>query len=524
MINFNGLKYLTLLIFPLLIFSQNSEYSGKKISNICDYVIANSFSSNIDAQNALEMVLSVTGSNQRFAIKQCDNIFNAIAIVDNQGVRYILYDKEFLDLVASGNKSKLSILAHEVGHHIYEHTLSEPKTLEESRKWELEADEYSGFVMYKLGATLVEAQQAVSNLGPDFDDTYSTHPTKSKRLQAIENGFIRAKNESYDDLYQHDKLTAQDYFYKAMNSSDPKFQIDMYSMCLQIDPNYSPAAHYNRALANEELENYVAALNGYTETINILGNDTEYFEPFHNRGVIYYEFGEYDNALADFSKVILIDPNNLFSTLGRAATYNKLGNYYDAISDYNKVLKINPEYFDAYYLRAGVHVSIGKYENAIEDYTIAIKSNPLDYEAWVKRGKVYYRMRLYDKASSDANRAIKINSDNPESYFIRAKSYLAIEEWDKAIDDYTILIRISPINNHISYFQRGFAYLKSGQYRKAINDFTDLIKLEPNEAKAYFNRGISKSALGLDACSDNKKACSLGTKIACEWFREDNCD
>ncbi|MEC8537757.1 MAG: tetratricopeptide repeat protein [Bacteroidota bacterium] len=77
---------------------------------------------------------------------------------------------------------------------------------------------------------------------------------------------------------------------------------------------------------------------------------------------------------------------------------------------------------------------------------------------------------------------------------------------------------------HIFFFNRGLAYLKLGQHLKAINDFTETIKLKPNEAKAYFNRGISKSILGLDACSDNKKACSLGRKIACELFRDDNCN
>ena len=56
----------------------------------------------------------------------------------------------------------LSILAHEIGHHVNGHTLGEKETtLSESRQMELEADEYSGLYMFKLGASLSQAQEAI---------------------------------------------------------------------------------------------------------------------------------------------------------------------------------------------------------------------------------------------------------------------------------------------------------------------------------------------------------------------------
>ena len=100
--------------------------------------------------------------------------------------------------------TNMSILAHEVGHHINGHTIDvllyankaiEEESLAASRSMELQADEFSGFVLAKLGATINQATEAVSKMTSDEDDTYSTHPKKSKRLIAINKGYQRAKNQ-----------------------------------------------------------------------------------------------------------------------------------------------------------------------------------------------------------------------------------------------------------------------------------------------------------------------------------------
>jgi len=105
----------------------------------------------------------------------------------------------------SNSWSNLAILAHEIGHHVNGHSLDlllyglgkkNDQTLEKKRKQELEADEYSGFVMHKLGATLEQAQSAVKLISSNSDDTYSTHPNKSKRLSAIEKGFNMSRSST----------------------------------------------------------------------------------------------------------------------------------------------------------------------------------------------------------------------------------------------------------------------------------------------------------------------------------------
>jgi len=264
------------------------------------------------------MILDATGSTQRFALKECSNISNAIATT-YKGIRYILYDKEFMESIAARTNSwsKVSILAHEIGHHVYGHTLSEAPSLSASRQMELEADEYSGFVMYKLGVSLSQAQEAIHLASTNKDDTYSTHPSRDKRLRAIAKGYNKSKND-----YIVKTLTAEDYFYKAYNNLKSfHYQIENYTKCLRLDPDYSSA--------------------------------------YNNRGIAYGELGKYKDAIADFTRAIRIDPDEAKPYYNRGIEYGKLGNYNDAIADYSRAIRIDPDYTNAYFERGKAKENAG---------------------------------------------------------------------------------------------------------------------------------------------------------------------
>ena len=194
-----NLILLTILTSFNFIFSQNLDYDNKYESiEICNAIQGKSFTSKKAADNALDKILSVIGATKRFVLQECANINNAVALTYN-GVRYIMYDPEFMNqLNYSNDWSKIFILAHEVGHHINGHSidvilgingLGKELSLSEKRTQELEADEFAGFVLGRLGASLSQAQSAIKSISNNEDDTYSTHPNKTKRLSAIKRGY-----------------------------------------------------------------------------------------------------------------------------------------------------------------------------------------------------------------------------------------------------------------------------------------------------------------------------------------------
>jgi hypothetical protein len=142
------------------------------------------------ALEIVEQILSYTGLPQSFDLYSA-NIYNAAALMAN-GKRVILYDPQLIadiENITDHDWPAVSILAHEIGHHLAGHTLAEVY----NRAYELEADYFSGFILQKMGATLTESQ-AVMNLLRDHANM-TDHPPQAERLAAIERGWNEAARQ-----------------------------------------------------------------------------------------------------------------------------------------------------------------------------------------------------------------------------------------------------------------------------------------------------------------------------------------
>ena len=122
-------------------------------------------------------------------------IDNAVATIVNNK-RLIIYDPSLLrntDKLSNSYWASMSILAHEIGHHLSGHTLS---ANENHHQMELEADKFSGFVLYKMGATLQQATAAMTLLGSERESF--SHPDRVSRLEAIKAGWEESSQLRYE--------------------------------------------------------------------------------------------------------------------------------------------------------------------------------------------------------------------------------------------------------------------------------------------------------------------------------------
>ncbi len=167
--------------------SNNCSYYGEKIE---DKVFG--FTSSQEAVNVIENILSQVGLQKNFQINAA-SVPNAAAVIQGS-TRYILYSQNFINKINSSTGSKwgaISIMAHEIGHHLNGHTLENSGS---RPPIELEADEFSGFVLFKMGAKIQEAQLAMNSFSSTSGS--STHPPKNARLEAIAVGWNKAKESS----------------------------------------------------------------------------------------------------------------------------------------------------------------------------------------------------------------------------------------------------------------------------------------------------------------------------------------
>jgi hypothetical protein len=192
-------RFFIALLFPTLILS-NISIAQEETTFVCSYTagIINEkaicdlvgFQTRPAAQKAVELIVSRSGLKQNFYVMECPNIDNCFAAARN-GERLIVYDASFMRRVNSMTQTDwgaMSILAHEIGHHLQGHTIKQGGS-DPGR--ELEADEFSGFVMYQMGASLKDAQSAIWKLTTDYDS--GSHPPRRKRMASIKKGYQAAQ-------------------------------------------------------------------------------------------------------------------------------------------------------------------------------------------------------------------------------------------------------------------------------------------------------------------------------------------
>jgi tetratricopeptide (TPR) repeat protein len=196
----------------------------------------------------------------------------------------------------------------------------------------------------------------------------------------------------------------------------------------------------------------------------------------------------FDQAIADFTQALRLDPDNANAYNERGSAYAAKGDYDQALADYNQAIRLDPNDTHAYNNRGLAYAKKKDYDRAIADYNQAIRLNSNNAAAYNNRGSSYFEKKDYDRAIADYNQWIKLDPNNANAYFFRGQAYSSKKDYNRAIADYNQGIKLDP-NNADAYGSRGSAYFEKKDYDKAIADFTQAIKLDPNNAGAYIWRG-----------------------------------
>lgn len=196
-------KYIFIFLLGGLWILNNLHAQTAKSTHVCglhqettknSFINQKDYADNDEAIEVVNWIMNYTGVPPNFIV-QAGNVDNAVAtlvIIDSVLTRAILYNPVFMQSVrieTTTDWAPISILAHEIGHHLCGHTLITGG----SHKVELEADEFSGFILFRMGASLAEAQATMKAIASNIPSL--THPGKQTRLAAIKKGWLKAQNQ-----------------------------------------------------------------------------------------------------------------------------------------------------------------------------------------------------------------------------------------------------------------------------------------------------------------------------------------
>ena len=86
--------------------------------------------------------------------------------------------------------------------------------------------------------------------------------------------------------------------------------------------------------------------------------------------------GVYDQTIANYNKMIELDPNDAEAYSGRALAYLKAGYPKQGLLDIQRALVLNPNRPSALDLRGNILEALGRKDDAITDYRLALTIQP----------------------------------------------------------------------------------------------------------------------------------------------------
>ncbi|WP_462254769.1 M48 family metalloprotease [Ferruginibacter sp.] len=187
---FRSLFFLCCFLIVIAASAQQVNSCGFKIP---PKSLITKFQSVYEARDIVKNMLDTIKWKENFSLREQNGINNAYATI-LQNKRWIIYDNDFLeniDTYAATKWASISVLAHEMGHHYYNHVVSGRGS---TIPTEIEADGFSGYMMNKLGATLAQSIAAMKSIATD--KASSTHPAKADRIASITKGWNVALNET----------------------------------------------------------------------------------------------------------------------------------------------------------------------------------------------------------------------------------------------------------------------------------------------------------------------------------------
>lgn len=336
------------------------DFSISPIADICQDP-TKTLESHLEAEEMVEDILSKIGLTSNFLVAICDNIDNAIAInipSDIGYIRYIYLNPTFFESLRTNTEGEwglLSLLSHEIGHHLIGHTLDSRGSRPDV---ELEADEFSGFMLFMLGASLRQATELMSKYGSE--KTSLTHPARLDRVLAIKKGYNNAEANlgKYRKANRHSDYTTQ--------------AKKMFVKAFQIEGDQEPH-HKKRVYYYGRATEYRA----------------DYAEAWRNRAKYLNKLKLYDEARVDANRAISLDKDNWNAYSEKAVSYLGLKQYQKAIRIFNVPIEESgiPRPYD-YMLRGWSYHKMGERDKAISDLEESIRLKPDLVEARRRLQKV----------------------------------------------------------------------------------------------------------------------------------------
>jgi tetratricopeptide (TPR) repeat protein len=180
------------------------------------------------------------------------------------------------------------------------------------------------------------------------------------------------------------------------------------------------------------------------------------------------------------------NPNTWLGHCNLGVVLFQKGQVDDAVAQYQKALEINPNYVAAHYNLGNALFQKGQLDQALAQYQKAIEINPNDAEARINLGNALFQNEQLDEAVAQFQRAIEINPNDAEAHYNLGNALFQKGQLDEAVAQFQKALEIDP-NSFATHYNLGGAFFQKGQLDEAITQFQEVLRLKPDFSPAQDN-------------------------------------
>ena len=277
---------------------------------------------------------------------------------------------------------------------------------------------------------------------------------------------------------------------------------------LRIKPDYHQALTF-RGVMLFELGRYEEAIASFNQAkscgVPLVKRDTEMgAEALYKRSWQKYQAGDFEGAIASCDEALELQPDFYYYHIWslKGVVLSHLRRYEEAVRSFKRAKSYNPQPIEqfteeevkALLIRSWQQYEAGNFQGAIAscDQALELKS---DYQAWETRGAALFRLGRNEEAIASLDQALHLKPDSSRVWSLKASVLFKMVRHEEAITSCDQALRFKS-DDLLAWGFRGFALCRLGRYEEAIASFDQTVKLEPHNYLAWQDRGAALYHLG----------------------------
>lgn len=247
----------------------------------------------------------------------------------------------------------------------------------------------------------------------------------------------------------------------------------------------------------------------------------QFYIGYFNRGAGYRKAGDLDAALADFNRVVSLNPDFARAFHARGLVRDEQDQPDKALEDVDRAIKISTKDWTAYYTRAAMRRAKQDYDGAMADIEKAADLKPKQAQVGLMRALLKSDKGDYDAARAEADKLIDDGDAKAAAYYVRASIAFdehdlnsATTDVDKALDLKDTLAAALLLKGRILEARGEKAGAKS-RYQQALAQPSSYLEGRTVQRKARDRISALNEIDGVataDAALDTKPARNVGCK------------